>query len=235
LGRSYGSSASRGRNGQRWIQTVSSSLRGHFQRLLFSCKIRVLVWDFHVLVWFGHDLHCSSRDLDDSESFELELNGRAWDTSGLSFVQIRSVVLEIKFRPMYPVHLGEFRSDLSYLVNSHFSHRELSDLCSERGLVAQSLRPSTRCRCGNARGGAAGAAGGHAGRAGGRESAAHAARPAPSAAPSHARRSTLAAPGQDQLLRSGVGLCFGCELICRPNVLVICDRWLEDSCTGSSL
>ncbi len=25
----------------------------------------------------------------DSESFELELNGRAWDTSGLSFVQIR--------------------------------------------------------------------------------------------------------------------------------------------------
>jgi hypothetical protein len=48
--------------------------------------------------------------------------------------------------------------------------------------------------------------------------------------PSHARRSTLAAPGQDQLLRSGVGS----ELICRPNVLVVCDRWLEDSCTGSS-
>ncbi len=37
----------------------------------------------------------------DSESFELELNGRAWDTSGLSFVQIPSVVLEIRFRPMY--------------------------------------------------------------------------------------------------------------------------------------
>ena len=30
------------------------------------------------------------------------------------------------------------------------------------------------------------------------------------------------------------GLCFGCELICRPNVLVVCDRWLEDSYTGSS-
>ena len=30
------------------------------------------------------------------------------------------------------------------------------------------------------------------------------------------------------------GLCFGCELISRPNVLVVCDRWLEDSCTGSS-
>ena len=27
----------------------------------------------------------------DSESFELELNGSAWDTSGLSFVQIRGV------------------------------------------------------------------------------------------------------------------------------------------------
>ena len=32
---------------------------------------------------------------------ERELNGRAWDTSGLSFVQIPSVVLEIRFRPMY--------------------------------------------------------------------------------------------------------------------------------------
>ena len=133
----------------------------------------------------------------------LELNGRAWDTSGLSFVQIRSVVLEIKFRPMYPVHLGEFRSDL--LGEFTFSHRELSDLCSERGLVAPI---STRCRCGNARGGSARAAGGHAGRAGGRESAAHAARTAPSAAPSHARRSTLSAPGQDQLLRSDVGPLF---------------------------
>jgi len=57
--------------------------------------------------------------------------------------------------------------------------------------------------------------GGHAGRAGarvGRKSSArartHAASPAPSAAPSHARRSTLAAPGQDQLLRSGVGPLF---------------------------
>jgi hypothetical protein len=37
----------------------------------------------------------------DSESFELELNGSAWDTSGLSFVQIPSVVLEISFCPMY--------------------------------------------------------------------------------------------------------------------------------------
>jgi hypothetical protein len=37
----------------------------------------------------------------DSESFELELNGSAWDTSGSSFVQIPSVVLEIRFRPMY--------------------------------------------------------------------------------------------------------------------------------------
>ena len=37
----------------------------------------------------------------DSESFELELNGSAWDTSGSRFVQIPSVVLEIRFRPMY--------------------------------------------------------------------------------------------------------------------------------------
>ena len=39
----------------------------------------------------------------DSESFELEveLNGRAWDTSGSSFVQIPSVFLEIRFSPMY--------------------------------------------------------------------------------------------------------------------------------------
>ena len=58
------------------------------------------------------------------------------------------------------------------------------------------------------RGGGRGGAGGHAGRAGGRESAAHAARPAPSAAPSHAWRSTLSAPGQDQLLPSGVGPLF---------------------------
>jgi hypothetical protein len=36
----------------------------------------------------------------DSESFELELNGRAWDTSGLSFVPIPIMVLEIRFRPM---------------------------------------------------------------------------------------------------------------------------------------
>ena len=35
------------------------------------------------------------------ESFELELNGSAWDTSGLSFGQIPSVVLEISFCPMY--------------------------------------------------------------------------------------------------------------------------------------
>ena len=34
----------------------------------------------------------------DSESFELELNGRAWDTSGSSFVQIPSVFLEIRFQ-----------------------------------------------------------------------------------------------------------------------------------------
>ena len=41
----------------------------------------------------------------DSESVELELNGRALDTSGSSFVQIPSVVLEMRpemrFRPMY--------------------------------------------------------------------------------------------------------------------------------------
>ena len=37
----------------------------------------------------------------DSESFELELNGRARDTSGFSFIQIPSVFLEISFRPMY--------------------------------------------------------------------------------------------------------------------------------------
>ncbi len=30
------------------------------------------------------------------------------------------------------------------------------------------------------------------------------------------------------------GLCFGCELISWPKVLVVYDRWLEDSCTGSS-
>jgi len=24
------------------------------------------------------------------------------------------------------------------------------------------------------------------------------------------------------------GLCFGCELLCRPKTLVVCDRWLED-------
>ena len=34
-----------------------------------------------------------------SERFELELNGREWDTSGSSFVQILSVLLEIRFRP----------------------------------------------------------------------------------------------------------------------------------------
>ena len=37
----------------------------------------------------------------DSESFELELHGRVWDTSDSSFVQIPSVVLEIRFRPMF--------------------------------------------------------------------------------------------------------------------------------------
>jgi len=99
----------------------------------------------------------------------------------------------------------------------------------------KALLLAMRARGGALRGNARGGARGHAGRAGGRESAAHAARPAPSAAPSHARRSTLSAPGQDQLLRSGVwGLCFGCELICQPKVLVVCDRWLEDYCTGSS-
>ncbi len=41
------------------------------------------------------------RSIIDSESFELELNGSAWDTSGLSFGQIPSVVLVIRFRPVY--------------------------------------------------------------------------------------------------------------------------------------
>ncbi len=59
----------------------------------------------------------------DSESFELELNGRAWDTSGSSFVQIplhvipdvipgpnpfsgfARVALEIRFRPLYTMSL----------------------------------------------------------------------------------------------------------------------------------
>jgi len=57
---------------------------------------------------------------------------------------------------------------------------------------------------------------------------------APSAAPSHARRSTLSAPGQDQLLGSGGVSDFVVNLSSRPKVLVVCDRWLEDSCTGSS-
>jgi len=41
-------------------------------------------------------------------------------------------------------------------------------------------------------------------------------------------------PDRTSWLRNGLGLCFGCELICRPKVLVVCDRWLEDSCTGLS-
>jgi len=30
------------------------------------------------------------------------------------------------------------------------------------------------------------------------------------------------------------GLCFGCELISRPKVLVVCNRCIEDYYTGSS-
>ena len=40
----------------------------------------------------------------DSESFELELNGRAWDTSGFSFVQSPSVFLDDQVSPMSHVH-----------------------------------------------------------------------------------------------------------------------------------
>ncbi len=58
----------------------------------------------------------------DSESFELELNGIAWDTSGLSFVQIPSVVLEIRFRAMYEYTMSRlsycsFLSFASEMVN----------------------------------------------------------------------------------------------------------------------
>ena len=72
-----------------------SETRGNFPCSLFNAKLGfwarglfTCVWDFHVF---------------DSESFELELNGSAWDTSGSRFVQIPSVVLEIRFRPMYTV------------------------------------------------------------------------------------------------------------------------------------
>ena len=60
------------KNGQRSSQTVNqagSSLRGHFPRSIF----RGLGW-FLSLTFV-------------SESFELELNGTPWDTSGSSFVQ----------------------------------------------------------------------------------------------------------------------------------------------------
>ena len=76
--------------------------------------------------------------------------------------------------------------------------------CLFTGTVLYEDTSVTKVRT-NCDGAARGGAGSHAGRAGGRESAAHAARPAPSTAPSHARRSTLSAPGQDRLLRSGVG------------------------------
>ena len=64
-----------------------------FSVLAFLGEIRVLGW-FVYLCMYGIPTF-------DSESFELELNGRAWDTSGFSFVQIPSVFLEIRFRPMY--------------------------------------------------------------------------------------------------------------------------------------
>jgi hypothetical protein len=84
----------------------------------------------------------------------------------------------------------------------------------------------------NARaGGGRGGAGSHAGRAGGRESAAHDARPAPSALTLGGRLSLH--PDRATCCGAVWGLCFGCELVSRPNVLVVCDQWLEDSCTGS--
>ena len=46
----------------------------------------------------------------DSESFELELNGRAWDTSGFSFVQIPSVFLEIRLRSGFALHVHHERT-----------------------------------------------------------------------------------------------------------------------------
>jgi hypothetical protein len=66
--------------------------QGALPALAFLGEIRVLGW--FVNVEYGISTF-------DSESFELELNGSAWDTSGLSFVQIPSVVLEIIFCPMY--------------------------------------------------------------------------------------------------------------------------------------
>jgi hypothetical protein len=89
---------------------------------------------------------------------------------------------------------------------------------------------------GNARGGATRAAGRVvtlAGRAGGRVPR------MPHAPPQVLPHLTLGGrlslhPDRTSCCGAVWGLCFGCELICRPKVLVVCDRWLEDSCTGSS-
>ena len=86
-----------GKNGQRWSQTAKLSLfesQRALSVLAFLCEIRVLYWA--VLVY--------GIPVFDSESFELELNGSAWDTTGSRFVQIPSVVLEIRFRPMSTKH-----------------------------------------------------------------------------------------------------------------------------------
>ena len=62
--------------------------------LAFLCDSRVLAFGLVCVLEYGISTFVS-------KSFELELNGRAWDTSGSSFVQIPLVVLEIGFRPIY--------------------------------------------------------------------------------------------------------------------------------------
>ena len=93
-----GAPPGRGRVGKEWttmepnseIKLVRDS-EGTFRARLFR---RDSGFDLVCLLVYGIPTF-------DSESFELELNGRAWDTSGFSFVQIPSVFLEIRFRPMY--------------------------------------------------------------------------------------------------------------------------------------
>ena len=70
--------------------------QGALPALAFLGEIRVLAFGLVCELEYGISTF-------DSESFELELNGSAWDISGLSFVQIPSVLLEIRFRPMYTI------------------------------------------------------------------------------------------------------------------------------------
>ncbi len=86
--------AGRGRVGKEWTTVEPDSeyiswfeSQGALPALAFLGEIRVCALEYGISTF-------------DSESFELELNGSAWDTSGLSFVQIPSVVSEIRFRPM---------------------------------------------------------------------------------------------------------------------------------------